>query len=52
MSTEIAEIESAVEQNQRAFALLKEQADVYANSTLVPKEYQKNPGNCLTAEAD
>ena len=36
-------------QAQQAFELAQRQAKMYAGSTLVPKEYQNNVGNCVIA---
>jgi hypothetical protein len=40
----------AVEREERLFELAQRKANVYAKSSLVPKEYQNNIGNVLIAE--
>lgn len=41
---------ASVQAEERRFALAQRKAAVYAQSTLVPKEYQNNVGNVLIAE--
>jgi hypothetical protein len=40
---------SQVEQEEKLFELAQRKAQIYAKSTLVPKEYQNNVGNVLIA---
>jgi hypothetical protein len=42
-------IETQVDQESRLFELAQRKAQIYAKSTLVPKEYQNNIGNVLIA---
>ena len=40
---------TAVEQEEKAFALVQRQAKMFASSTLIPKAYQGNMGNIIIA---
>jgi hypothetical protein len=50
MTTELTTELSIVEQEKQLFELQQRRAQIYAKSSLVPKDYQNNIGNVLIAE--
>jgi hypothetical protein len=49
-TTEITEQKRPVSPEEEAWVLVQRKANIYAKSTLVPKEYQGNVGNVLIAQ--
>lgn len=50
MSTELTQAHTDIEYEIKAFELEQRKAKIYSDSSLVPKEYQKNIGNVLIAK--